>query len=86
MDTVTMLAILGHGERGEAANMTPSFIGNIYIRLFRTYIYRGGDKDIHVSQLLIGSHHTVSSILLSTWAWVEAGEAHAEEGVGAEAA
>merc|ERR1719468_663498 len=55
--------------------MTQSFIGNIYIRLFRTYIYRGGDKDIHVSQLLIGSHYTVCSILLSTWAWVEAGEA-----------
>ena len=60
--------------------MTPSFIGHIYIR---SYMYRGGDRDIHVSQLLIGSHHTVCSI---TWAWVEVGEAHVAVEAGAEAA
>ena len=34
VDTVTMLAVPRHhmGRRREAANMTPSFIGNIYIR------------------------------------------------------
>ena len=33
MDTVTMLAIPRRGRQREAANMTPSFIGNIYIRI-----------------------------------------------------
>ena len=58
--------------------MTPSFIGNIYIRII-SYI---GEERIHISQLLIGSHHTV----YITWAWGEAGEARAGVGAGAEAA
>ena len=44
VDTVTMLAVPGHsmGRRRETANMTPSFIENIYIRSRRKSTERRG--------------------------------------------